>query len=332
MACKKCGSGWATKAGSDCKSCPFCCKLQRHKARTEGRWIEPTAKKMCEECGIEFTAVGLQCIATQVTCQSQACKTVRRKRKLKAAANQRAAGVYARAKHSAPNRYCGFSGCRKKLTKREQKEYCGKPCYFAAVDAGEQRFKGRLRDAWAGLVDWAHEWESQRPHWINCEACGKQVERQGSMHKVCSEACRYRLQNPLHERCLDCNAELNADTRYVRRCKLCKRKRRNRWKKIAGKTPRNRCKRHGVPCDPNVKSRAVFERDKYICQLCYRQCLDKFTIVDGKPHPRSPTVDHIIAIALGIKGHTWDNVQCACWQCNVAKGASSRGQMRLVMS
>jgi 5-methylcytosine-specific restriction endonuclease McrA len=76
----------------------------------------------------------------------------------------------------------------------------------------------------------------------------------------------------------------------------------------------------------------VFERDGYKCQLCMRKCLHKFTIVNDVPHPLSPTIDHIVAISLGINGHTWDNVQCACWECNVAKGARAVGQLRLTLA
>jgi 5-methylcytosine-specific restriction endonuclease McrA len=55
-------------------------------------------------------------------------------------------------------------------------------------------------------------------------------------------------------------------------------------------------------------------------------------VIDDVPHPLSPTVDHIIAISLRIKGHTWDNVQCACWACNVAKGAKAKGQLRFAIA
>lgn len=330
MACKNCGSDWVTKLGDDCDSCPHCCKQQRCRARKEGRWTEPTKKKACEECGAEFTAVGLRGIATRVLCGSQQCRASRRKRSRMASAQRSLLGICNTTRVTRPRRYCRFSGCGNELTRRDQKSYCGKPCYFAAIDAGEQQFKGRVRDAWAGLVDWAYEWCVQCPDWMSCEACGKRVERQHSAQRACSGACLYRLGKPLHERCGDCNSELRADTRLVKRCESCKKKRRNAWRKISGKTPRKRCKRHGVPCDPSVKSTAVFERDRYICQLCYRRCLDKFTVVEDMPDPLSPTVDHIIAIALGIKGHTWDNVQCACWKCNVEKGVAARGQMRLV--
>jgi len=333
MACNKCGSDWATKLGNDCVSCPHCCKQQRCKARKEGLWVEPTEQKACEECGRKFTAVGLHDIAIQVLCQNSACKAARHKRKKQASAKRRAVGVYTLSREPKPRRYCQFFGCGNELTRRDQKGYCGKPCYFAAIDAGEQQFKGRVRDVWAGLVDWAYEWESQRPEWMQCEVCHKAIERQTNGQRICgSNACRHRLAMPLHECCFDCGEALQADNRHVRRCNSCKRKRRNAWKKIAGKTPRKRCKRHNVPCDSSVKSREVFERDGYICQLCLRRCLEKFTVVDDIPHPLSPTVDHIFAISLGIKGHTWDNVQCACWECNVAKGAAARGQLRLAMA
>lgn len=215
---------------------------------------------------------------------------------------------------------------------KDSGKYCCKPCYFAAVNAGKQQFKGRLQDAWSCFVDWAYEWDAQRPEWMECEACHKTIQRQSSMQRVCSEACRYRLEKPLHEACDDCGAELNYESRHIKRCEPCRKKRRNEWKKQAGKTPRKRCKKHGVPCDPSVKSRGVFERDGYRCQLCMRKCLRKFTIVNDVPHPLSPTVDHIVAISLGIKGHTWDNVQCACWECNVAKGARAIGQLRLTLA
>jgi hypothetical protein len=331
MACKKCGSDWVTATGKDCKTCPHCSKRQRHEARAQGRWSEPTLHKTCVECDSGFTAVGLQEIQSRVLCHNPQCKKSRRK-KLKDAGNaRRAAGVFILPKKPKAKRCCKFSKCGKELTKREQKDYCGRVCYFAAIDAGEQQFRGRVRDEWSGLVDWAYEWEAQRPEWMECEACGKNTERQNSMQRVCSDACLYRLEKPLHEECLDCGSPLNADTRYVRRCEPC-RKKRVRWlMKQAGKTPKKRCKRHGVPCDSSVKSKEVFERDNYMCQLCRRKCLQKFTVIDDTPHPLSPTVDHILAISLGIKGHTWDNVQCACWECNVAKGASALGQLRLAL-
>jgi 5-methylcytosine-specific restriction endonuclease McrA len=86
-----------------------------------------------------------------------------------------------------------------------------------------------------------------------------------------------------------------------------------------------------VPYDSSVTRRKVFERDNYTCQLCGVKCLERFTLDDGVPDPVCPTVDHIIALSKRLRGHTWDNVQCACWQCNVDKGAAARGQLRLAL-
>lgn len=334
MACKKCGSDWTTKEGSDCKTCPDCCKQQRHTAKKEGRWVEPTQQKTCEECGIEFTAVGLHNIAIQVLCGSSACKAARHKRKRQASAKRRAAGVYTLSREPKPERHCQFSGCGKKLTRRDQKDYCGKPCYFAAIDAGEQQFKGRVQDDWARLADWAYEWEAQRPAFVKCMACGKQIAQCNGRRKFCDDKCAYRYQFPLPTHCCDCDCEINAKDRKQTRCVACKRKRlkefRRNAKRLLGNY-RRRCRYYGVPYDKQVTRRKVFERDNYICQLCGVRCLGVFTLIDGIPDPLSPTVDHIIAISKRIKGHTWDNVQCACWSCNVAKGARAKGQLRLAM-
>lgn len=42
----------------------------------------------------------------------------------------------------------------------------------------------------------------------------------------------------------------------------------------------------------------------------------------------APELDHIVPLALGGT-HTWDNVQCLCRQCNIDKGATVSGQLRL---
>lgn len=324
MACRKCGSDWTTPKGKDCNRCPHCDKQQLFQARKAGRWVEPVVVKQCECCGREFEAIGLKQIKQRVLCGDEECAKQHRKDGFK----RRAAGVYVqRQVHgvSKPDRFC--KRCGKGPLARDQKGYCGKQCFFEAVNAGEQRFVGRVHDAWAGLVDWAYDWKDEYQKIVPCLACGALLQNTTGQRKFCNEACRYRFEKPLHKECLDCGCTLNANTRYVRRCRLCSSRRRLARGKVRG-----RCRRHGVPFDSSVKSVLIFERDAYVCQLCAKKCLSTFTLVNGKPHPLSPTVDHIIAIAMGIKGHTWDNVQCACWQCNVKKGKQAKGQLRLVMS
>lgn len=76
-----------------------------------------------------------------------------------------------------------------------------------------------------------------------------------------------------------------------------------------------RAKLYGVPHEP-VNPRAIFESDQYQCQLCGKQ-LHPHT---SWPSPDYPTLDHIVPLSKGGP-HTQDNVQTACYRCNVIKGA-----------
>ena len=59
----------------------------------------------------------------------------------------------------------------------------------------------------------------------------------------------------------------------------------------------------------------VLERDEWICQICGDATPRHLR---GTIEPNAPEVDHIIPIVKGGT-HTWDNVQCACRNCNQAK-------------
>jgi 5-methylcytosine-specific restriction endonuclease McrA len=76
-----------------------------------------------------------------------------------------------------------------------------------------------------------------------------------------------------------------------------------------------------------VTRSAVMDRDGWECQLCGSPLLESFCKIPGTntPHPRSPTIDHIIPLSHGAAspGHVFDNCQAACWQCNCQRGAES---------
>jgi 5-methylcytosine-specific restriction endonuclease McrA len=120
------------------------------------------------------------------------------------------------------------------------------------------------------------------------------------------------------------------------RCRKCsenrfletKRAGERRRKAIHGNrsTFRKRCRKYGVYYEP-VSKKKILDRDKWKCQLCGCKLLDKYTKICGtrSVHPRSPTLDHIIPLSLGPEvcpGHIESNLQAACWDCNVQKGAT----------
>lgn len=65
----------------------------------------------------------------------------------------------------------------------------------------------------------------------------------------------------------------------------------------------------------------VFERDKWICQLCG----DPVERDEECPHPLAPTLDHIQPLALG-GDHSYANTQLAHFICNSRKGARIEGE------
>jgi hypothetical protein len=59
---------------------------------------------------------------------------------------------------------------------------------------------------------------------------------------------------------------------------------------------------------------AVFDRDGWVCQRCFRICRR-----DGKATPRMATCDHVVPLSMG----GWDdpvNLQTLCLRCNEVKG------------
>lgn len=67
----------------------------------------------------------------------------------------------------------------------------------------------------------------------------------------------------------------------------------------------------------NIDRIAVFERDNYKCRVCGT----KTGIEHDRMHPKRAILGHINALAAGGT-HTWDNVCCLCYSCNVADGVN----------
>lgn len=91
---------------------------------------------------------------------------------------------------------------------------------------------------------------------------------------------------------------------------------------------RRRALEKGAGGDERVIRHRIFERDKWICQLCGKKV--KRNVVGY--HPKGPTIDHILPLEHGGR-HEPANVQCAHHLCNGIKSAGVWGdgeQLRLV--
>lgn len=76
----------------------------------------------------------------------------------------------------------------------------------------------------------------------------------------------------------------------------------------------------------DVHRKKVYERDGWKCQLC-GGALRRDAAV---PHPKAPTIDHIIPLNCGGT-HEYANVQAAHFICNSVKGDRGTDQLRLAV-
>jgi hypothetical protein len=169
--------------------------------------------------------------------------------------------------------------------------------------------------------------------WKTCP-CGIWICKRGK--KYCSSQCKIEAQaanGPCRNRdCRQCKSPLG----YFSRKHICdqcsasnlrdrKRKERKDPNRRALNNHRHRARHYGVDYEP-VKRSAIYERDAWRCGICSLK-------VDRRlkyPHPKSPSLDHVIPMALG-GGHTYINVQCAHLICNSRKSHHGTGdQLALI--
>lgn len=76
-----------------------------------------------------------------------------------------------------------------------------------------------------------------------------------------------------------------------------------------------------------VYRKKVFERDGYRCHLCRKKTNPRQQV----PHPKAPTIDHIIPLAAGGT-HEPANCRTACFLCNSQKGSRGGGEQLLLLA
>jgi len=238
--------------------------------------------------------------------------------------------------------------------KNDKALFCSKPCYFVARNAGRVSWdrSAMAKGSWhrggryasAPSVRWALEARTLMRGWLQrgaglwdalaktkwCEVCGEMCNHGAS--RFCSYGCASEWRGD--RACGSCGEIAYGLSAYSKaRCMKCrsefKKQANKRAKKKYGRNHRQRARHHGVTY-VSVPVADIYERDGYRCQLCGKMCFKvaKYSKSDGRIHRRSPTIDHIVAMACG-GNHEPGNLQTACFECNSRKGARSAGQLRM---
>ena len=178
-----------------------------------------------------------------------------------------------------------------------------------------------------------------------CERCGAEFNaRRGEQQQYCSRSCasgineRTRRAAARRHRAMK-RSERSAQGSTGQRiwtagaCERCGRAFLGKWADrycssncatAAGKR-RHRARKRGAFV-ATVSRRRIFERDRWICQICHRPVARTKVV----PHPRSPVLDHIVPLAKGGT-HEPANVQCAHFLCNSLKSdGAANDQLRLI--
>lgn len=212
---------------------------------------------------------------------------------------RRPSGARIRTYGEAPCEWCTTTFTRTSFRQR----FCSTKCI------GESKRSGVTSVIpWASCLDcrqWFVARGSRRTHGPSCPSRAKQP-------RPC-QTCGQLIPPSLHGATIYCSrsCRTNSDAhRASRRAAKAKRRARERGARVETFDPQE-----------------VFERDQWICGLCNNRTLRTKAV----PHPRAPTLDHIVPLAEGGE-HSRANTQCACFLCNSIKGARATHpeQLRLL--
>lgn len=138
--------------------------------------------------------------------------------------------------------------------------------------------------------------------------------QRGYGQKYCSDKCKWgrrRTYSP---------AALEKRRQYDRNRDL----QRGKAKRERGKDHRRRARLAGAISEPYTLAE-IAKRDHYRCGLCHKRVAMTKTV----PHPKSPSIDHVIPLAAG-GDDTKANVQLAHFLCNARKHIHGSQQLRLI--
>lgn len=179
-------------------------------------------------------------------------------------------------------------------------EICGQPCNRRDAKTCSDECR-KVRASRRRRVQ-SESKKELRPR--ECSHCKQEfIPEYGNKRRVfCSDKCLHCYQNKIASK--KKGKSINSRARYMLRKAYG-----DEW--VNHYEPINRTK--------------VYTRDGGICGICGKLV----AMLKVCPHPKSPTIDHIVPLSQG-GSHTYENVQLAHFDCNYKKSDTGAGQMRLL--
>jgi 5-methylcytosine-specific restriction endonuclease McrA len=183
----------------------------------------------------------------------------------------------------------------------------------------------------------AGQWvRKERTTDANCAWCGTTFSKTLHRTKYCTQACYLAhrksqyVAKPPHKRtwiagtCIICDESFVSKYKDVTCSAECQ-----AANKANGRRNRdfNRRGRKSKAFVATVHRDKVFEWDGYRCHLCGGMTDRTKTV----PHPKAPTVDHVIPLASGGT-HEPTNCRTACFLCNVVKQNQGGGEQHVLFA
>ena len=295
----------------------------------------------CHGCGSDWVSGGnierpwlngKDCVSCPWCCKMRRCKERKRGRWDRPKGELFRPSVHKKKQRRLKRQSDHCHHCGEALSPKQIK-YCNSSCFYAARDAGTQQWDRTKQNE--GCYHRGGRWHNapSKKYFASIGKIDAWLAKASGLYRAILKANAADIVE-YDRSCVDCGGclpTLHGGRKQCNTCRRSKKKKRARERRRLFGNHRRRCRSYDVPFDRTITAVAVFARDGWRCQCCGRVCLKAYRMIDGVPDRKSPTIGHIVALCRKLKGHTWDNVQCECWGCNVKKGSRSEGQHRLMV-
>ena len=147
---------------------------------------------------------------------------------------------------------------------------------------------------------------------VDCIACGVVFPTHKKHVVYCSSECSKGISRG-PAKCTTCGDMLTHNGRTCDSCQERKRKEgRARIRRNRGLSHIQRAKKYNVPYERGITWRSIAERDGLECMWCGVICNPELHHNDDL----YPSLEHIVPLHKGVKGHVGDNCGISCRGCN----------------